>query len=173
MAMARDDDPTIRTRTVVWEDPLIGAQAAAGMTGIEYLQAIARGEFPPPPIAVLLGFGLVEVAEGRAAFAVEPGEHHYNPIGLVHGGLLATILDSALGCAVHSTLPAGTAYTTLELHVNLVRPVTRETGRLVCEAEILHRGGRVATAQGRVRDQEGRMYAHGTTTCLLVQAPVR
>jgi uncharacterized protein (TIGR00369 family) len=158
-----------RTRTVVWEDPMVGAKAAREMRGIDYLQAIARGEYPPPPIAVLMGFSLVEVAEGRAAFAVEPGEHHYNPIGLVHGGLLATILDSAMGCAVHSSLPAGTGYTTLELHVNLVRAVSRDTGRLVCEAELLHRGGRVATAQGRVRDAEGRMYAHGTTTCLLVQ----
>ena len=151
---------------------MVGAQAARNMRGIDYLHAIARGEFPPPPIAVLLGFSLVEVAEGRAAFAVEPGEHHYNPIGLVHGGLLATILDSAMGCAIHSTLPAGTGYSTLELHVNLVRAVSRDTGRLVCEAEVLHRGGRVATAQGRVRDEQGRMYAHGTTTCLLVEAPV-
>ena len=148
---------------------MVGARAARSMRGIDYLQAMVRGEFPPPPIAVLLGFGLVEVAEGRAAFAVEPGEHHYNPIGLVHGGLLATILDSDLGCAIHSTLPAGTGYSTLELHVNLVRAVSRDTGRLVCEAEILHRGGRVATAQGRVLDGQGRMYAHGTTTCLLTE----
>lgn len=118
---------------------------------------------------MLLGFGLEEVAEGRAVFGVDPGEHHYNPIGLVHGGLLATILDSAMGCAAHSTLPAGAGYTTLELHVNLVRPVVRDTGRLRCESQALHLGGRVGTAQGRVVDAAGRLYAHGTSTCLILR----
>jgi uncharacterized protein (TIGR00369 family) len=144
------------------------ARAAQGMAGLEYLQALVRGEFPGPPIAHLLGFRLVETSEGRAVFEVTPGEQHYNPIGLVHGGLLATVLDSALGCAVHSTLPAGTGYTTIELHVHFVRAVRQDTGPLRAEAKVLHRGRRVATAEGRVLDVEGRLYAHATTSCLLM-----
>jgi uncharacterized protein (TIGR00369 family) len=157
-----------RSLTVTWDDPMTGATAARGLSGIEYLRAIAEGRFPAPPIARLLGFGLIEVAEGRAVFSVRPGEQHYNPIGLVHGGLLATILDSAMGCAVHSTLPAGTGYTTLEIKVNFTRPVGADTGLLRCEATLVHRGRRTATSEGRVLDEKGRLYAHGTTTCLLV-----
>lgn len=159
-----------RSLTVTWDDPAAPAKAARGLSGLEYLSAMIRGDYPMPPISRLLDFALVEASEGRAAFEVAPGEQHYNPIGVVHGGLLATVLDSALGCAVHTTLPAGTGYTTLELHVNLVRAVTMETGRLRAEAEIVHRGRRVATAQGRVTDPAGRLYAHGTTTCLLMAA---
>jgi uncharacterized protein (TIGR00369 family) len=110
----------------------------------------------------------VEVEEGRAVFAVEPGERHYNPIGAVHGGLAATLLDTAMGCAVQSTLLAGAGYTTLELKVNFTRPITRETGRVLCEGEIVHRGGRVATAEGRViAEGTGKLLAHGTTTCMI------
>jgi uncharacterized protein (TIGR00369 family) len=119
-------------------------------------------------MARVLDFALVEVAEGRAAFGVQPGERHYNPIGMVHGGLFATLLDSAMGCAVHSTLPAGTGYTTLEIKVNFTRAALRDTGRLRCEAEVVHRGQRTATAEGRVRDEAGRLYAHGSATCLLL-----
>src|SRR6185295_4939079 len=99
-----------RARTITWDDPLPAAASARGRSGLDYLHAIAAGDVPPPPIAVLLGFELVEVEEGRAVFAVTPQEFHYNPIGVVHGGLAATLLDSAMGCAVHSTLPAGTGY---------------------------------------------------------------
>jgi uncharacterized protein (TIGR00369 family) len=157
-----------RQRTVAWEDPVAAASRAAGMTGLDYLTAIAEGEIPPPPIAVLLGFELTEIAEGRAVFAVTPGEYHYNPIGVVHGGLAATLLDSSMGCAVHSTLPAGTAYTTLEFKVNFARAITRDTGRILCESTLIHRGRTVATAEGRVTAEEtGKLLAHGTTTCLL------
>jgi uncharacterized protein (TIGR00369 family) len=158
-----------RTRTVVWEDPLPAARAARGMSGLEYLRSLLRGDLPSPPIAHLLGFGLLEVAEGRAAFWAEPGEHHYNPIGMVHGGLVATLLDSALGSAIHTTLPAGTSYTTLELKVNFIRALGRDSPRVRCEGEVIHVGGRIATAQGRVRDESGTLYAHGTTTCLLLR----
>jgi uncharacterized protein (TIGR00369 family) len=157
-----------RMRTVSWEDPLRGAAAGRELSGLEYLDALRAGRLPAPPIALLLGFELVEVKPGHAVFSVQPGEHHYNPIGVVHGGLLATVLDSAMGCAVHSTLPRGSGYTTLELNTHFVRAVTRETGRLRCEAEIVHGGGRVATAQGRVHDEGGRLYAHATTTCLIL-----
>jgi uncharacterized protein (TIGR00369 family) len=157
-----------RTRTVSWEDPMIGANAGRTMSGLEYLQAMIRGELPRPPIAALLNFWLTEAETGRAVFVVEPGEYHYNPIGMVHGGLAATVLDSALGCAIQSMLPAGTGYTTIELHVNMLRPVTVQTGQLRCEGEIIHNGRRMATAQARLTDLNGKLYAHGTATCMIL-----
>jgi uncharacterized protein (TIGR00369 family) len=139
------------------------------VTGLEILRALAAGELPAPPIAELLGFEPVEVEEGRVVFAAVPAAKHYNPIGTVHGGLAATLLDSAMGCAVHSTLPAGVGYTTLELKVNFTRPITSETGRILCEGTLVHRGGRVATAEGRVFvEATGKLLAHGTTTCLIL-----
>lgn len=157
-----------RSLQVTWEDPAPSAREARTMGGLEFLQAILAGRFPPPPIAQLLGYSLVEVQEGRAVFAVQPGEVHYNPIGMVHGGLLATLLDSAMGCAIHSTLPAGTGYSTLEVKLNYTRPALIGTGLLRCEASIVHRGKQTATAEGQVRDAQGRLYAHGSTTCLLM-----
>ena len=159
-----------RERTITWDDPLESFGAAATMSGLEYLEAIRDGIVPPPPIAVLLGFDRpVELAEGRAVFAVTPQEFHYNPIGVVHGGLAATLLDSAMGCAVQTTLPAGTGYTTLEIKVNFARAITRDTGRIRCEATVIHRGRTIATAEGRVIAEEtGKLLAHGTTTCLVV-----
>jgi uncharacterized protein (TIGR00369 family) len=159
-----------RTRTVEWEDPRPLGEAGRGLSGLEFLQKIVRQELPPPPLAVLLNFDLVEVGEGHATFAVEPAEYHYNPIGVVHGGLAATLLDSAMGCAVHSTLPAGAGYTTLEIKVNFIRAMTGETGRVRCEAKVVHVGARTATAEGRVIDEAGKLYAHGTTTCLILRA---
>ncbi|MBZ4398870.1 PaaI family thioesterase [Myxococcus faecalis] len=156
-----------RTRTVTWRDYREGVAAAKTMSGLEYLRAIVRGEVPGAPIASLMGFAPVEVSEGRAVFEVEPGEYHYNPIGTVHGGLAATLLDSALGCAVHSTLPVGAGYTTLELHVNMVRAISQDTGKLTCTGEVIHVGGRVATAQAKLTDASGKLYAHGTTTCMV------
>jgi uncharacterized protein (TIGR00369 family) len=160
-------DTDTRSLHVTWEDPAPAAREGRAMSGIEYLRAILEGRFPAPPISRVLGFALVEVEEGRAVFAVQPEERHYNPIGLVHGGLLATVLDSAMGCAVHSTLAAGAAYSTLEIKVNFTRPVTKDSGLLRCEARIVHRGRLTATAEGAVRDEKGRVCAHGSTTCLL------
>lgn len=160
---------TNRTRTVSWEDPRPLAQAGHGVSGLEFLQRIVNGDLPPPPLARLLNFDLVELGEGRAVFAVDPAEYHYNPIGVVHGGLAATLLDSAMGCAVHSTLPAGAGYTTLEIKVNFLRAMTAETGRVRCEARTIHVGGRTATAEGRIVDEAGKLYAHGTTTCLVLR----
>ncbi|HET6853138.1 MAG TPA: PaaI family thioesterase [Pyrinomonadaceae bacterium] len=158
-----------QTRTVNWEDPRRLAEAGRGLSGIEFLRKIVAGELPPPPFASLLNFDLVELNEGTATFAVNPAEYHYNPIGVVHGGLAATLLDSAMGCAVHSTLPAGVGYTTLEIKVNFVRAMTAETGRVRCEAKVIHVGGRTATAEGRIVDESGKLYAHGTTTCLVLR----
>ena len=158
-----------QTRTVNWEDPRRLAEAGRGLSGIEFLRKIVAGELPPPPFASLLNFDLVELNEGTATFVVNPAEYHYNPIGVVHGGLAATLLDSAMGCAVHSTLPAGVGYTTLEIKVNFVRAMTAETGRVRCEAKVIHVGGRTATAEGRIVDESGKLYAHGTTTCLVLR----
>ena len=157
-----------RTRTVTWEDPLDSASRGLKLAGLDYLKAMLAGEIPPPPIAQTLGIILLEADEGRALFDAHPGEHHYNPLGFVHGGLAATLLDSATGCAVQTTLPAGVGYTTLELKTNFVRPITHDTGRILCEADVVHRGATVATAEGKVyAEATGKLLAHGTSTCLI------
>ncbi len=158
-----------RSLTVTWEDPSELAERGRASAGIDFLRAIRDGELPPPPISKLVGFQLVEVDEGRAVFAATPGEQHYNPIGVVHAGLAATMLDSAMGVSVHSTLALGQGYTTLETKFNLVRPIEGTTGEIRAEGTVLHRGGRVATADGRVtRASDGKLLAHGTTTCLIL-----
>ena len=163
--------PTTRSRTITWEDPVAAAENRAHLSGLDHLLAIRAGEIPPPPIATLLGFDLVEAQEGRAVFAVTPQEFHYNPIGVVHGGLAATLIDSATGCAVQSTLPPGVLYTSLEVKANFARPIMRDTGRLLCEGTIVHRGRTIATAEARVvAEAGGALLAHGTATCLLMGA---
>lgn len=156
-----------RTRTVTWEDPQALAQAAEGLSGLEFLQKIVAGELPPPPIGMLMNFRIAELREGHAVFTVNPAEYHYNPIGVVHGGVAATLLDSAMGCAVHSTLPAGARYTTLEIKVNYVRAMSAKTGKVRCEADVIHVGGRTAVAEGKILDGQGKLYAHATTTCII------
>jgi uncharacterized protein (TIGR00369 family) len=156
-----------RSRTFTWDDPARVGTAGLSMAGADFLRAIAERRLPPPPIAKLMDFDIVEVGEGRVVFAVVPQEFHYNPIGVVHGGLAATLLDSAMGCAVHSLLPAGRGYTTLELKVNYVRPMKHDTGRVEAVGKVIHLGGKIATAEGRVTDGAGKLYAHATTTCLL------
>jgi uncharacterized protein (TIGR00369 family) len=145
------------------------AARARAMPGLEFLRAIRDGELPTAPIQDLMGFQLVEVEEGRVAFRSMPGEQHYNPIGVVHGGFSATLLDSAMGASVHSTLPLGSAYTTLEIKFNLVRAITADAGSVLAEGSVVHRGSRVATAEGRVvRESDGKLLAHGTSTCLVL-----
>jgi len=156
-----------RSRTYTWQDPLAAAQQGMQMSGLDYMQAYLRGEISPAPIAATLNYHLVEVAEGRAVFEGEPQEFHYNPIGVVHGGFAATLLDSALGCAVHTTLPQGVAYTTLQINVNLVRAITRETGLVRCEGRVIHAGRQMATAEANLVDGGGKLLAHATTTCLI------
>ena len=138
--------------------------------GLSFLKGIVAKTLPAPPIAETLGFELIEVDAGRAVFAGIPQLRHYNPIGVVHGGFASTLLDSALGCAVHSTLAKGEAYTTLELKVNLVRAITVETGRITAEGRLIHRGRTVGTAEAYLRDGAGKLYAHGTTTCMIFPA---
>lgn len=125
-------------------------------------------EIPHAPISELVGMDLVGLGEGWATFALDPAERHYNPLGTVHGGIAATLLDSAMGVAVHTTLNEGQTYTTLELKVNFVRAITEATGRVVASGSVIHRGGRIATAEARLTDEDGRLLAHGTSTCLVM-----
>jgi uncharacterized protein (TIGR00369 family) len=169
MAERPDDiNQVARSRTYTWEDPMPSAEAGRSMSGIAYLRAIRDGRIPAPPFALTLAMRLVEVEEGQALFECEPAEYHYNPIGVVHGGLAATLLDSAMGCAVQSLLPSGTGYTTLEIKVNFVRALTRATGTVRAEGRIVNQGRRVAVAEARITDAAGKLYAHGTTTCLIL-----
>jgi uncharacterized protein (TIGR00369 family) len=138
--------------------------------GLGFLKAIIDGTVPNPPISELLDFHLVEAEEGRAVFEGVPEFRHYNPIGTVHGGFAATLLDSALGCAIFSTIARGDGWTTLELKFNLVRPLTKDTGVVRAEGRIVHRGRTVATSEGDLRDRAGKLYAHATTTCMIFPA---
>jgi uncharacterized protein (TIGR00369 family) len=157
-----------RTLAISWQDPGELAARAHGSSGLDFLRAIAAGKLPRAPIQELLGFDLVEVNEGRVVFAAEPAEQHYNPIGVVHGGLAATLLDSAMGASVHSTLPQGSAYVTLEVKLNLVRAITAETGRVLAEGRVIHSGKTVATVEAMLRSEEGdALLAHATSTCLI------
>jgi uncharacterized protein (TIGR00369 family) len=155
------------TRTAEDERRGDGAGGRRALSGLEYMRQLMTGEREPSGMARLMNMRLVEVEEGRAVFAVEPDERHYNGLGIAHGGLAATLLDSALGCAINTMMTAGRVFTTLEMKVNYVRPLTAETGEVRCEAQVLHVGGRVATAEGRLVDARGKLYAHGTATCML------
>jgi uncharacterized protein (TIGR00369 family) len=140
------------------------------MSGLEFMIAVFEGRIPPPPMMATMDFSGGEAAEGRVVFAAEPGEFLYNPLGTVHGGFALTILDSAMSCAVHTTLARGERYTTLGVSVNFVRPITVETGRVRCEGVVVHRGGRVATAEGKLtQESTGKLLAHATTTCMVMQ----
>ena len=137
------------------------------LSGLEYMRQVLTGEVPPSGMGQLMNFKLVEVSEGRAVFTIQPDERHYNGLGIAHGGLAATLLDSATGCAINTMMPAGKIFTTLEMKINFVRPMTRDTGEVRCEANVIHVGGRTATAEGRIVDRDGKLYAHGTATCML------
>jgi uncharacterized protein (TIGR00369 family) len=142
-------------------------QTIALRDGLAFLKDMIDGTIPQPPMCGTLGFHLAEAAEGFAAFEGLPEFRHYNPIGTVHGGFAATLLDSALGCAVFSTMAKGEAWTTLELKLNFVRPIGQDTGAVRTEGRIVHRGRSVATAEGTVKDRAGKLYAHATTTCMI------
>ena len=157
-----------RTITVTWKDPMQMAQAARSLSGIDFLRGVRDGTIQAAPIAELVGMKLVEVDPGRAVWEVVPGEQHYNPIGTVHAGIAATLLDSAMACAVHSSIPLGKSYTTLEFKINLVRAVTIKSGTLRAIGKLVHGGKTTATAEARLEDAAGKLYAHGTTTCIIL-----
>lgn len=145
----------------------------AGKSGLQAMQAMLRGELPYPTIARTLDFMLIEVGEGSAIFQGRPGAAHLNPMGTVHGGWFATLLDSALGCAVHTCMPVGRAYTTAELSVNIVKALTPKVQRVRAEGRILHCGRQLATADARLVGPDGTLYAHATTTCLVFELPAQ
>jgi uncharacterized protein (TIGR00369 family) len=160
-----------RTRTVTWSDPTDVAAKVAGRSGIDFLAMIRDGQVPAPPIAVLLGMTMDAIEPGEATFGLTVGEHLYNPIGSVHGGVFATLLDSVMGCAVQTTLADGQGYTTVDLITHYVRPLTVDVPRVRAIGTVVSAGRRVATATGRIVDDDGKLYAHGSTTCLIMGAP--
>ncbi|WP_328875978.1 PaaI family thioesterase [Streptomyces sp. NBC_00287] len=156
-----------RTRTYEWEDPAVTAAAVGGASGMDFLREMLAGRLPSPPISSTLDFTLDEVEEGRAVFSLTPGEEHYNPIGSVHGGVYATLLDSAAGCAVQSTLPPGMGYTSLDLNVKFLKRITVDTGRVRAIGTVVNRGRRTALAEAKLVDAEDRLLAHATSSCML------
>jgi uncharacterized protein (TIGR00369 family) len=158
-------------RGMMAEVGVVSPQILKSASGLDLLTRMLQGELPPPPIARTLGFFLVGVARGEAVFQGMPAMEHYNPLGMVHGGYFCTLLDSAVGCAVHTTLRAGTGYTTLELKTNFIRPLTTTTGPVRAIGKVVHTGKTTAVAEGRIVDADGKLYAHGTTTCLVFPLP--
>lgn len=159
-----------QSKTLSYEDPAPYLAEVFGLPGVEQLQAIIDGRFPAPPIASHFGIEFLTVSVGEVLLAATPDASHYNPIGSIHGGFAATLLDSACGCAVQSTLPAGVGYTTLELKVSMLRGITRDTGRVTVHGWITKPGSRAAFAEADIRDSEGRVLATASSTCL-VMAP--
>jgi uncharacterized protein (TIGR00369 family) len=160
-----------RTRTFSWADPAQHASLLGRRSGLELMREMVAGTIPPPPIMNLIDLAGMEAGEGRVTFYLDPQEFHYNPLGGVHGGVISTMLDSAAGCSVHTTLPAGTGYTSLDLNVKFLRPITVATGRLTCTGAVLQSGRRTALAEARLTDGKGRLLAHATSSCLLFELP--
>jgi uncharacterized protein (TIGR00369 family) len=157
-----------RERAYIWDDPR-GMAAAAGLDGLTLLRRVADGSLPAPPIAQTVGFDLESVENGRAVFVLTPAEYHYNPIGSVHGGVYATLLDSACGCAVHSTLPAGVRYTSLDLNVRFLGRMTADTGLVRCEGWVVHAGRSTVLARAELRNEAGKLLGEATSSCLLLR----
>jgi uncharacterized protein (TIGR00369 family) len=167
--MSTPEVSSARSRTVTWEDPSISASAMASMSGRELLQAIVEGRVPRPPIAELFDFTLVSVGEGSAVFRCTPDESTYNPIGLVHGGMLCTLLDSAAGCAVHSMLPPGVGYSTVEIKVSFLAAVRADSGAIEAEGRVLRLGRQVAFAEAHARTADGTLVGHATTSLAVMR----
>jgi uncharacterized protein (TIGR00369 family) len=160
-----------RSRTFSWTDPAEHADLLPRSSGLDLLRRMATGELPPPPIMDLVDLAGLDVEEGQVTFYLDPQEFHYNPLGTVHGGIISTMLDSAAGCSVHSTLPAGVSYTSLDLNVKFLRAVTVASGRLRCAGAVLQRGRRTAFAEAKMTDAAERLVAHATSTCLIFDIP--
>jgi uncharacterized protein (TIGR00369 family) len=173
-ALPLDGDPRfvegVRSRTITWTDPARARFQLRGLDGYERLVAMRRGDAAPPPAVALVGLSLDEVERGRTVFSIVADELHENPMGTMHGGIVATLVDTAMGCAVSSTLAADASFTTLELKTNYVRAITNATGRVFAEGKVVHSGGRVATTEARVYDESGTLYAHATSTCMISRA---
>ncbi|MEM7183262.1 MAG: PaaI family thioesterase [Spirochaetota bacterium] len=168
--VAQIQESGLRERTYSWEDPVKSAELGRKLSGLEYMQQLANGEIPAAPIAHTLGFKITSVEKGKVLFEIEPKEFHYNPIGSMHGGVISTVLDSVLGCTVHSTLAKGVGYTSLELKVSFIRPIFVKTGTVYAEAKVLAMGRTTAFAEGSLKDKRGRILATATTTCALFRS---
>lgn len=166
--MTEPSDPQLRSHTLNYHAPEIDPRKLFERTGLAQLQAIAAGEIPAPPISSHIGLGIVAVSDGDIVMTAEPHESHYNPIGSVHGGFFATLLDSVCGCAVHSTLPAGVGYTSLELKVSFLRGITADTGTVTAHGWVTKRGRSAAFAEGDIRDSQGRVLATASSTLLVI-----
>ncbi|MFD2520529.1 PaaI family thioesterase [Emticicia soli] len=158
-----------RERTFEWENPLVGAKQALQLSGLDYLQAMGDGKIPFPPLLHTLDFKPTHLEKGKVIFSFQPQEFHYNPIGSVHGGVISAILDSAMGCTLHSILEAGTGYTTLELKVNFLKAVTAKLSELQAVGKIIHSGGRTALVEAQLIDKDNVIYALGVSTCLILK----
>lgn len=168
--MTQTQEPA-RSRTFTWSDPAANAAQVGQRSGLELLRAMIAGELAGPPVMDLIDMARMEADEGRVVVELTPQEFHYNPLGSVHGGVLSTLLDTAAACAVHTTLPAGVGYTSLDLNVKFLRPVTVDSGTLRCEGTVLQRGRRTALAEARITDASRRLTAHATSTCLILPLP--
>ena len=157
-----------RSQTFSWISPAEVLETASTMSGLDAMRAVMSGELPPPPIAVLMQFNPVLVEAGRVVFECDPSEAHYNPIGMVHGGLVCTLLDTVLGCAAHTTLPAGTGYTSIDINVSYQRPVHSHSGPLTATGTVVKNGSRVIFAEGSVVDNTGKVVATGTSSLLVI-----
>jgi uncharacterized protein (TIGR00369 family) len=165
----RAEEAAVRARTS--KTGVARPEEVAGLTGLQVFQAMLAGELPRAPIADTLDFALVDASHGRAVFQGRPRLEHYNPLGGVHGGWFATLHDSAVGCAVHTTLPAGKLYTTVELKINIVRPLSAKVPLVRAVGAVIHAGNRMATADGRLTGPDGKLYAHASTTCFIFDTP--
>ncbi|MEV4262910.1 PaaI family thioesterase [Kribbella sp. NPDC049584] len=159
----------VRSRTFTWTDPAATAAEVGSSSGLEMLRAMRDGLIPAPPILQLVGATGFEPEEGKVTVYMPAAEFHYNPLGSVHGGIIATLLDTAAGCTVHSTLPAGVGYTSLDLMTRFIKPVTVDSGVLRCEGAIISRGRRTAVAESHLYDERGKLLAHATSTCLIFE----
>jgi uncharacterized protein (TIGR00369 family) len=163
-----DDTTEPRTRSVRWQDPAQFEEPIRRLSGLDFMRAFIAGELPAPPFMQLLGIRIATVEPSSVVFEFDPAEYMYSPLGNVHGGIITVLLDSAMGCSFHTLLPTGKGYTTLELKVNFLRPVTADVGTLRAEGHVIHGGSRVATAEARLFDSKGRVYAHATSTLLIL-----
>ncbi|GAC1658745.1 MAG: PaaI family thioesterase [Vulcanimicrobiaceae bacterium] len=160
-----------RTHTISWDDPAVGPQQARGLTGIEYVRAMAAGTLPAPPIAALIDLRFEAIEKGHLVLRGRPSEFHLNPMGIIHGGFASTLLDSVLGLVTLTILPKGIIFTTLDLHVNFVRPLSVAVGDLLCTGDVVHGGKRVVTSFGRIEDGSAKLYAHASATCMAMPWP--
>ena len=162
-----------RKKTIIWDDPETNKRdAVSSVSGLDYLRAIRDNKISPPPVALLVGYRIIEVDEGYAQFELDPAEYHYNPFATVHGGILSTLLDTAMTASVLSILPKGYSCSTIEIKVNFIKSVTAKTGTLRCEASPIHIGKRLATVEGRLKDKAGELHAHGVSTCSIFKVGI-